>query len=196
MQEQADIMGAREPSYSDEPDYLGQLHRYIYDEERRVILYEWHWDWRGRLHRNPKDGPAFLIRNEGGTVCHEEYYWHGKWHREDGPARISRGPGGFICLENWFRFGRLHRDPAEGPAMQIWDRPGKDGDVIAYYIHGFNFRDPRIGPMYYGLKNAEYVRPIYAQEIPPRPVPPLNWLRQQYGRKNKWMEPYTQPALT
>jgi hypothetical protein len=178
------------PGRTHQPDYPGQIYRaFRYPDDALMRVEEWHWDWRGRLHRNPNEGPAHIIRDKNGIVHEEEYYWYGQHHRDNGPAHLGRAPDGFIYLENWYRYGRMHRDPADGPALQSWTVPGR-ADVISYYVHDFLFRDPRVGPMTYQVKNDQIVEPIYAKEIPPRPLPPINWLRKQYGRRKvNWYAP-------
>ncbi|MBB5048532.1 hypothetical protein HNR60_003299 [Rhodopseudomonas rhenobacensis] len=105
----------------------------------------------GRLHRDPSEGPAFVLRDEyDGSVIFLEYRWHGRLHRVGAPAFIlyvGRFRSGTQAIrEEYYVSGRLHRDPAEGPA--VIERNGATGTVVdeAYYVKNALHRDPTDGP--------------------------------------------------
>jgi hypothetical protein len=144
---------------------------------------ERYYNERGLLHREPDEGPALTVWRENGNVAEVVYYWHGLRHREGGPALIwySREKD-VVWQERWYRYGRLHRDPREGPADIEWN--GRNYLVGKfYYIHGYHFRDPREGPVSADYNGREdwVTSENYSEHIPPRPRPPLSWLRQTFG---------------
>lgn len=75
----------------------------------------------GRLHRDPKEGPACE------SELMREYYWMGRRHRDfrEGPAFIFRGE-----VVRYYFEGKLHRPIEEGPAIEY------DDGHRAYYVHG------------------------------------------------------------
>jgi hypothetical protein len=93
--------------------------------------------WReGKPHRDEADGPAIIIRYEHtAQVWLEQYMHEGELHRVGGPASTLRGSNANIFSETWYRNGKLHRDPAEGPALTVWN---EDGSVKSeeYWIDG------------------------------------------------------------
>jgi hypothetical protein len=157
------------------PQYPGQSWRRVYSDEDDKAWREWHYDWRGRIHRDPSEGPAYIEHYwEDGSLYREDYVWHGKLHRIDGPAWRLYSPDGTVHSEDWYRFGRLHRDPFEGPAYF--------GDGMTCYCwHGYDFRDPRLGPTRIDTLPGGVIQETYAEDIPPRPIPPINWLRRTFG---------------
>ena len=118
------------------------------DLDTGVVVFEEHRLGR-RLHRDSKDGPAYIERSaEDGGILAERYYWNGKRHRVDGPAVVSYrlGTPDLPSLEMYYLHGIQHRDPKEGPA-EIQRR----GDVVVlevYYLYGEEYRDPADGPSY------------------------------------------------
>ena len=104
----------------------------------------------GKLHRDSKEGPAYIYRNnEDGRVAWERFYWNGRLHREDGPAKVEYNIDGTVMLdEMYYRHGLLHRDPKQGPA---WIERSGDGSIMisaGYYLNGKPYRDPSEGPCY------------------------------------------------
>lgn len=104
----------------------------------------------GRLHRDPKDGPACVVarcdKNENLTVW--EYASDGKLHREDGPAVILSIPeSGQTTMELYYRDNVLHRD--DGPAITFYDCEGvKTGEH--WYSNGVLHRDADPAMIEYG----------------------------------------------
>lgn len=129
----------------------------------------------GKLHRDPKEGPAWIERGPGGIVCHETYSWHGRRHRIGAPAVISyQFPLSVLpSLEMYFQHGKLHRDPAEGPALI--ERTGDFVTSNIYSVHGEQYRDPAEGPCYIvwdedGISEIEY-SPAARRKSPVRRPP-------------------------
>jgi hypothetical protein len=143
----------------------------------------------GRLHREEEDGPAVIACNiETGVIVDEQYWRHGKRHREGGPARIRRDETGKVIFEGWYRDGQLHRDHNEGPALVDeafdglgihceeyhengkWHRPSEIGPAILntdpagevlrefYVEHGQLHRDPKKGPAWFEIRDARTVK--------------------------------------
>ena len=105
----------------------------------------------GKPHRDPKEGPALILRNRAtGLIENEEYCWHGRLHRGGGPAwirrRIAPGTNEVIVEEEYRRHGRRHRDTSEGPAELR--RNETTGIVLheSYYENNELHRDPAAGP--------------------------------------------------
>jgi hypothetical protein len=105
----------------------------------------------GRLHGDPKEGPALTLRDRAsGLIANEEYHWLGRLHREDGPAsirrRIAPGTNEVVVEEEYRRYGWRHRDPSEGPAEIR--RNETTGIVLheAYWENNELHRDPAAGP--------------------------------------------------
>jgi hypothetical protein len=99
----------------------------------------------GKLHRDPKEGPAYIERSlRDGRVYRKRYYWHGHLHREDGPAWLEYDTENTAILERYYRHGLVHRDPKEGPA---WIERAADGVLIreGYFWYGRGYRDPADG---------------------------------------------------
>jgi hypothetical protein len=144
---------------------------------------ELYYDERGLLHREPDEGPAKITWWANGSIYEVVYCWHGLRHREDGPARILYAEKrNFAFEEHWYRYGRLHRDPREGAAETFWDGPDHLQTKL-YYIHGYHFRDPREGPCAVDFRGREdwVTSEHHSEQIPPRPRPPLKWLRRTFG---------------
>jgi hypothetical protein len=150
------------------------------EDGRGLILREYHFDSRRLLHRDPEEGPAFIERYLDGSLSYVKYVWHGLLHRDGGPARLSYGTDGFIVNEEWCRFNLVHRDPRDGPAIQTWLREG-EAEFISYSLYGYPFRDPREGPYGWSVKGGKITGERFTAETPPRPKPPLSWLRETYG---------------
>ena len=70
--------------------------------------------WLGRLHR--PDGPAKLAYDVEDRACCEIYYRHGLLHRDpkQGPAWIER-EGEVAITESYYFNGVPYRNPADGP---------------------------------------------------------------------------------
>jgi hypothetical protein len=155
-------------------------------QQKRSEIY---YDERGLLHRDSDEGPAKTVWWPSGNVAEIVYCWHGLRHRDGSPALVwyeDRKEDGknVPSHERWYRYGRRHRDAREGAAVTDWD--GLNCPVSKfYYIHGYSFRDPRDGP-----ESADFrlgredccTWEAYSEHIPPRPRPPISWLRQKYGR--------------
>ena len=116
----------------------------------------------------------------------EMYYRHGKLHRDfkDGPAWIERdGRSGRVISEYYYRDGRLYRDPAEGPDEKTWF---DSGDVeYENYSDGRKFWRgmPRLSssgvdceieprPEFQGPRRAQSGKPISPAKSPTRRRPP------------------------
>ena len=107
----------------------------------------------GRLHRDPKEGPASFVIRDAITVkgtsdnlTMTRYCVHGQNHRDegDGPALLSRdNVSGVAVFEEYWRHGVQHRDG--GPAAI--DR-APDGGVIgeSWFRDGKLHRAPGEGP--------------------------------------------------
>jgi hypothetical protein len=102
----------------------------------------------GKLHREPKDGPAYIRRSdEGFGIIEERYYWRGKLHRENGPAYILYADNQLILEEEYYhRHGVISRDPKEGPAWVEYFDGVKVNEE--YVLNGVRYRDPADGPCY------------------------------------------------
>jgi hypothetical protein len=90
----------------------------------------------GELHRDEEQGPAVIIAdNASGLVLEEQYWRHGKLHREKGRCRVYRDAEGRAAWETWEQDDQPHRDPAEGPASIWHDR--ERGEVMEnYWVNG------------------------------------------------------------
>jgi hypothetical protein len=104
------------------------------------------WLENGKLHRDPKSGPACrtLLAEEGRERL--EYFVDGLAHRDeaDGPAWIATSlRTGRIVEEGYYRRGECHRQG--GPATIIRN---DDGGLLfeAWFEHGKLHRDPAKGP--------------------------------------------------
>jgi hypothetical protein len=153
------------------------------DSEGCLRTEEYYFDARRLLHRDPDAGPAYVSRY-GDAIMKAEYRWHGLLHRDDGPALLTYFDDGWPWIEGWFRFNRCHRDPQEGPAYVCW-RWNRVPEVYSYYLHDYDFRDPRVGPhsIKFDRDTGEEVGWHYLDEIPPCPKPPYSWFRKTYGPK-------------
>lgn len=86
----------------------------------------------GRLHRDPNEGPAFIVRNPAtGLLVKQRYYWHGRLHRPNGPARRAYDENGMLLYEQYYCHGVMNRDPGQGPA---WIERQVDGSLTGYYV--------------------------------------------------------------
>jgi hypothetical protein len=80
---------------------------------------------RGQPHRDERDGPAWIKRdNETGVLTTEEYWRDGYLYREHGPAIIHRSPEGAVFYEAYWR-GRNYRDASEGPGTIVYGEKGR-----------------------------------------------------------------------
>lgn len=71
------------------------------------------WCERGERHRDSAEGPAWRGIEDGRRI--EEYYWHGKLHRDPrhGPAMIVRDTNGAIIeQEFWVEGEHIHVSPS------------------------------------------------------------------------------------
>ncbi len=59
----------------------------------------------GQLHRDPREGPALIVRYPTGRVMEECYCLHDRCHREDGPAVIEYAEDGSIRGEECWLHG-------------------------------------------------------------------------------------------
>lgn len=116
----------------------------IIDPETGLLAEEVH-RLNGRLHRDPREGPARISWSAAGRICSERYYWRGRMHRPDGPALIDRWHGGVV--EEYYRHGLVHRDPNEGPA-RLERTPEGLLLIECYALYDELFRDPAAGPNY------------------------------------------------
>ncbi|MCP3381250.1 hypothetical protein NLM31_12960 [Bradyrhizobium sp. CCGUVB4N] len=103
----------------------------------------------GVLHRDPNVGPALVRRTPKGTGILKAYYWEGRLHSPDhGPAIIEWNEGDIMpCKKGWFRHGYLHS--TGGPAVWSLNKDHDAGPFAltdAYFVHGYNYRDPAQGP--------------------------------------------------
>lgn len=99
------------------------------------------------LHRDPKEGPAYVAWDEKtGRVLHEEYFWQGRPHRDGGPACVNYDrETGQVWQAIYYQHGRRHRDPKEGPAVIQVSR-GTGASDEQYFVNGRPCRDPADGP--------------------------------------------------
>jgi hypothetical protein len=97
----------------------------------------------GELHRDPKQGPAYIHADQ--SYITEKYYWNGHLHREDGPAeRWWNRDTGKPFREVYWWHDQVHRDPSEGPASRVFYQ-----GVVEYEkfcLRGKIYRDPSEGP--------------------------------------------------
>lgn len=115
---------------------------------------------RGRLHRDPIEGPAQHIQRGDHVLA--EYYVDGELHRDgkDGPAvTYTYLEGNQIAGEEYFEDGVWQRPSADGPAVFQRDHGGRI--VRELYIEdGCLHRDPASGPARYaiedGIEQIEY----------------------------------------
>lgn len=123
------------------------------DETGKVLLEAWYRD--GALHRDHREGPAYIDEDFDGLGIHcEEYHENGKWHRpsEIGPAIVNRDCGGRVVREFYVEHGKLHRDPRQGPAWSyVCDARtdasgGRAYTEVQYHVRGQYHRDPCDGP--------------------------------------------------
>lgn len=99
-----------------------------------------------RLHRDSRDGPAYILRDgETGSLLEERYYWHGRLHRMEGPAKLEYWDN-VVVEEMYYRHGLVHRDPADGPAWIQRNRPGTVVIAEHYFVNDQLYRDPAHGP--------------------------------------------------
>jgi hypothetical protein len=157
-------------------------------QQKRQELY---FDERGLLHREPDEGPAKVHWREDGNFAEVSYFWHGLRHREGGPALVYFAEKKDVpWQERWYRYGRLHRDQREGPAAIDWNGPNYLVGKF-YYIHGYPFRDPRDGPEVADFNGREdwCTSEVFSDEIPPRPRPPISWLRHKFGQYHQDLGP-------
>jgi len=128
------------------------------DSERQVSV-----DKEGLYHRDPKAGPARTWNIDGewnlglGDEQREEYWVHGKRHREDGPAmRFSRNG---IETEHWYLNGEKHRDPEDGPAVTSYlDTDTGEIDPGHYYTQDGEEADGRYERRYDYYVDGEPVK--------------------------------------
>lgn len=103
----------------------------------------------GRLHRDRKEGPALVYRDENtGVVVLESYDIKGKTHRDDGPAVIYRDrETGKVTYERYYQKGKTHR--VGGPSGTAWDIA--TGAVVRMWFDRNDrpHRDPAEGPAFY-----------------------------------------------
>jgi hypothetical protein len=125
------------------------------DEMGQVLLEAWYRD--GALHRDHREGPAYMDEDFDGLGIHcEEYHENGKWHRpsEIGPAIVNRDRADRVVREFYMEHGKLHRDPKQGPAwFEIRDATTMSGTpdnttIIQYAVDGETHRDEEDGPAY------------------------------------------------
>jgi antitoxin component YwqK of YwqJK toxin-antitoxin module len=85
----------------------------------------------GVLHRNHK--PAKIVFCENGSIEQEEFYVHGKLHRDPGlgPAKIVYHKNwGTIMFASFFTNGLRHRE--DGPSVINYSR---DGSICMELFH-------------------------------------------------------------
>ena len=88
---------------------------------RGISVTEWR-NSQGEYHREPGEGPAWVMVSADGTKMQEAYYTHGLWHREDGPAVCVFWPDGTPLIRRWYQHGKLHR--IHGPAYEMFNEEG------------------------------------------------------------------------
>jgi hypothetical protein len=59
----------------------------------------------GQLHRDPREGPALIVRYPTGRIMEECYCLHDRCHREDGPAVIEYAEDGSVRGEEYWLHG-------------------------------------------------------------------------------------------
>ena len=90
----------------------------------------------GRLHGdngpNSLNCPAYQEWNDARVLIREEWYQHGRMHRDNGPAYRRWNDAGILIREEWYHNGRCHRDNGpngfaerNGPAYQEWNNAGE-----------------------------------------------------------------------
>lgn len=103
-------------------DRLGDRPAYItYCPHRGTPTYErWH---KGAGPHREGDKPAVIVTDSTtGVRTVESYELTGKSHRDgDKPAHIIRREDGALIEENYWRHGKRHRDPQSGPAKIVYD---------------------------------------------------------------------------
>jgi hypothetical protein len=138
--------------------------------ERDVLLAEVH-RLGGRLHRNPKEGPACsYYHQETGALMEERYYWNSRLHRENGPAVVEyHHENGAVILEGYYRRGFMHRDPKQGPARIERNNSGTVNLIEGYYVNGKPFRNPAEGPDHIERNEDGRIEyELYSEVRPPR----------------------------
>jgi hypothetical protein len=100
-----------------------------------------------RKHRDPAEGPAWVLRAPVTGIVTKEYYLrHGKYFRQDGPAFVARCEvSGAITHQAWYGSpGKRHR--ADGPAIRYWNPATGVVYTEEYFRDGYHNRDTREGP--------------------------------------------------
>lgn len=125
-----------------------RFHTITVDLDTQIVIQEV-FRHNGRKHRDPKEGPAEIMRRgDTGEVTDEDYRVRGRFHRTDGPARVYRDwiAGDCHRYEVYWVRGRKHRNAEEGPAFNKFNE--RTGVKVAetYYDNGDFHRDPAIGP--------------------------------------------------
>ena len=125
-----------------------EVHK-IQDSSTGVFTFEQYLK-NGELHRDPNEGPARVRRTSQGTGIVIAHFWKGKLHSPDyGPAITEFNVGDIMPRKKgWFRHGFLHstRGPAVWSLFKNNDGGANVGLTDAYFVHGYNYRDPEQGP--------------------------------------------------